>query len=256
MECSTFQQPNSHSRRGATPAKCMLRKAQVLARTSLAPCLEPCRTIGRFPAEPSSFTCNNMVLLVHIVLKPRNVDRWVGSWSCGKLGFGILRALLVYLQAGNHVKNFETLTWLNFRIALPTTSRLNRVRQLFISVCFAIIGDRTWQWMLPPRCHLGPRTSDLGPRTWPRTSNLGPRTSDLGPRISDLGPRTSDLGPRTSNLGPRTSDLGPRTSDLGPRTSDLGPRTSDLGPRVSDLGPRTSGRARCQVRSELLAVSL
>lgn len=140
MECSTFQQPNSHSRRGATPAKCMLRKAQVLARTSLAPCLEPCRTIGRFPAEPSSFTCNNIVLLAHIILKPRNVDRWVGSWSCRKLGFGILRALLVYLQTGNHVKNFETLTWLNFRIALPTTSCLNRVRQLFISVCFAIIG--------------------------------------------------------------------------------------------------------------------
>ena len=99
--------------------------------------------------------------------------------------------------------------------------------------------------MLPPRCHLGSRTSDLEPRIsdlgsrtsnlGPRTSNLEPRTSDLGPRVSDLGPRVSDLGPRTSNLGP---DLGPRTSDLEPRTSNLEPRTSE--PRTSDLEPRTS----------------
>ena len=97
--------------------------------------------------------------------------------------------------------------------------------------------------MLPPRCHLGSRTSNLGHRTLdlgPRTSDLGPRTSDLGSRISDLGSRTSNLGPRTSDLGPRTSNLGPRTSNLEPRTSDLGPRVSDLEPRTSDLGIRTS----------------
>ena len=81
--------------------------------------------------------------------------------------------------------------------------------------------------MLPPRCHLGSRTSNLGPRT----SGLGPRTSGLGPPTSDLGPRVSDLGAPTSDLEPRTSDLGPRTSDLGPRTSNLGPRTSDLEPK-------------------------
>ena len=76
--------PNSHSlgfqSLSQGPAKCMLRKAQTLARTSLEPCLELCWIIGTFIAGTLLESRSNLAgaLLAGTSLEP--CWKVIGSW--------------------------------------------------------------------------------------------------------------------------------------------------------------------------------